>query len=866
MSELFDLENDKRRNILSFLVSFLLGSFCMLVTLLLSNLIFGKYSLTKGDVMYNYIPAIRDLCRDIISGNSIFYTWTYGLGTNTSLYNAYYSFSPLNILYLLFYKGDMNAVTAVCIVLKTGLAALCFNYFVAKCYKVDCRYAILFSVFYSMCSYQVAFNVHNIIWLDAMYVLPMALAAVYKLVEEGKAGALAFWLTYIFISQFYMGYMIGIISVAYLLVFIYGRKREKAENLLIYRRFAVAVLCAIGVAAVIWLPALMFLLDNAEAGLQGFSALKANVVDVYNQLFWGEVSNFDAVFPYIFCGTPALLLVPSFLLNRNIDKRMRIGFGTVIVFLLISCVITPVYALWHGFDEPDLYAYRFSYIISFLFCLLSAIAINHMKEVKLSMMTCLLFVNVLIYIVEMFWQKSRYNQSAVSNSIAFGIINLLLCLIWISLIWGIMVKGSNQKLKIFISGMMIVLAIFEMTANGYVILEYKGRLNGAYDKNHFNAWAECDEILSNALTQDESLYRVDMVQDMNPSAGTYWGVNSMSYFCSAENVKLRYTLSKLGLWSSPRTVTGHGLTPVTDMLLGVKYNAYGAIPSEDGQLMLGINANDYVLSLGFMTAEDGMESVSLVGANAFENNNDLVSAMTGQNEKVFNKIDNADVECIAEGIIIEDKDSAVSYSLAEGDEHFVKYIIPNDSQKSIYGSVVNESSHYDPNTFRVVDKDEIPINTNGSLTISYIKPLYIEDNVSSLLISTGEHSTEQEVGGIVFYELDEAVLQSAYDKLATEQFEITEFKDGHIAGNVVVSDRKMLFTSIPYDKGWKAYVDGKKVEVEAVVDGAFMAVRIEDSGVHEVVFDYSTPGLLTGAIISVFCLVICLFVYRKKEY
>lgn len=866
MSELFDLENDKRRNILSFLVSFLLGSFCMLVTLLLSNLIFGKYSLIKGDVMYNYIPAIRDLCRDIISGNSIFYTWTYGLGTNTSLYNAYYSFSPLNILYLLFYKGDMNAVTAVCIVLKTGLAALCFNYFVAKCYKVDCRYAILFSVFFSMCSYQVAFNVHNIIWLDAMYVLPMALAAVYKLVEEGKAGALAFWLTYIFISQFYMGYMIGIISVAYLLVCIYGRKREKAENLLIYRRFAVAVLCAIGVAAVIWLPALMFLLDNAEAGLQGFSALRANVVDVYNQLFWGEVSDFDAAFPYIFCGTPALLLVPLFLLNRNIDKRMRIGFGVIIAFLFISCVMTPVYALWHGFDEPDLYAYRFSYIICFMFCFLSAITINRMKEVKLSMMICLLVVNVLIYIVEMFWQKSRYDQSVVSNSVIFGIINLLLCLIWSLLIWGSVVKGSNQKLKIFISGMMIALAIVEMTANGYVILEYKGGLNGAYDKNIFKAWAECDEILANALAQDENLYRVDMVQDRNPSAGTYWGVNSMSYFCSAENVKLRNALSKLGLWSSPRMVTGHGLTPVTGMLLGVKYNAYGAIPSEDGQFMLGINANDYALSLGYMVAEDGMESVSLAGENAFENNNILVYAITGQNEKVFNEIDDADVECIAEGIAVEDMGDSIDFSLVEGDEHFVKYVVSNDSQKSIYGSVVNESSHYDPNTFKIVDRDEIPVNTNGSLTVSYIKPLYIEDNASSLLISTGERSIGQEVGGIAFYELDEAVLEDVYDKLATEQYEITEYKDGHIAGNVVVSDRKMLFTSIPYDKGWKAYVDGKRVETEAVVDGAFLAIRIEDSGVHKVVLDYITPGLLPGTIISVFSLVVSLFAYRKRKH
>lgn len=865
---MINLEEGKKKRVLSYLASFLLGSFCMLVTLWISNLIFGKYSLIKGDVMYNYIPAIRDFCRDIMSGNSIFYTWTYGLGTNTSLYNAYYSFSPLNILYLIFYKCDMNAVTAVCIVLKTGLAALCFNYFVDTCYEVDVRYAVLFSVFYSMCSYQIAFNIHNIIWLDAMYVLPMVFAAVHKLVAEHRTGNLVFWFAYIFISQFYMGYMIGIISVAYFLVCVYSKKREKAECSLLYVRFAVAVLFAICITAVLWLPALMFIITNsAEAGLQGFSSLKANLVDVYNQLFWGEVSNFDAAFPYIFCGTPVLFLVPTFWLNKSIEKKVRTGFGIVVAFLLVSCIITPVYAMWHGFDEPDLYAYRFSYIISFILCLMSVVALKHIDDIKVSWIILLYAVNVLIYIVEMFWQKSRYDQSIVSNSVMAGVVNLVLCIAWIGLICWYKSKNTEPMIKNFIAGIMILLAAVEMTANAYVILEYKGGLNSAYDINHFRSWEEVDGILTDALTQDESLYRVDMIQDMNPGAGTYWGANTMSYFCSAENVELRKTLSKLGLWSTPRMVTGHGLTPVTDMLLGVKYRAYGAIPTDDGNYTLGIDANDYALSMGYLVSEDILSVQHLDKGNAFENNNYLISAMVGRSEDVFKKVDASEIEKVAEGIQVEESEGLITYSLSESDGgHFVKYIIANADQRLIYGSVINETSFHNPNTFRIVDKEAIPVNTNGALTVSYIKSLYMEDNDSVLEISAGGNSSQQEVGGICFYELDENVLDDVYNELANGQLIINDYKDGYIDGNITVSGKKVLFTSIPYDKGWKVYVDGKKTETESVAEGTFLALRIEENGEHDVVFRYTPAGLIFGAFVSIFGLLGYFFWCRKAEY
>ncbi len=58
----------------------------------------------------------------------------------------------------------------------------------------------------------------------------------------------------------------------------------------------------------------------------------------------------------------------------------------------------------------------------------------------------------------------------------------------------------------------------------------------------------------------------------------------------------------------------------------------------------------------------------------------------------------------------------------------------------------------------------------------------------------------------------------------------------------------LVFFSVPYDKGWTAYVNGKAVEIEKVNAG-FMAVKV-DAGNSEIRFNYSTPGLSNGLLIT----------------
>lgn len=70
------------------------------------------------------------------------------------------------------------------------------------------------------------------------------------------------------------------------------------------------------------------------------------------------------------------------------------------------------------------------------------------------------------------------------------------------------------------------------------------------------------------------------------------------------------------------------------------------------------------------------------------------------------------------------------------------------------------------------------------------------------------------------------------------------------AAGTAASDSELAFFSVPYSEGWTATVDGKPAEVMRA-DTAFMAVEVSGEGSHEVVLTYETPGLRTGAILSV---------------
>ena len=71
-----------------------------------------------------------------------------------------------------------------------------------------------------------------------------------------------------------------------------------------------------------------------------------------------------------------------------------------------------------------------------------------------------------------------------------------------------------------------------------------------------------------------------------------------------------------------------------------------------------------------------------------------------------------------------------------------------------------------------------------------------------------------------------------------------------------------MFLSIPYDKAWDVYVDGKKVKPFNMANG-FIGIKFEKTGKHTVTMKYVSPYFRLGLLISLVS-VSLLIIYEKK--
>ncbi len=95
-----------------------------------------------------------------------------------------------------------------------------------------------------------------------------------------------------------------------------------------------------------------------------------------------------------------------------------------------------------------------------------------------------------------------------------------------------------------------------------------------------------------------------------------------------------------------------------------------------------------------------------------------------------------------------------------------------------------------------------------------------------------------------------------------EKFYDVKYKNDVIEAKIDIdSDNKWVFTSIGYDKGWKVYVDGEKVETNKVQLG-FLGFKL-NKGSHSVKMVYEVPYLKVGLIVSSISFIILIYLNFK---
>jgi uncharacterized membrane protein YfhO len=165
-------------------------------------------------------------------------------------------------------------------------------------------------------------------------------------------------------------------------------------------------------------------------------------------------------------------------------------------------------------------------------------------------------------------------------------------------------------------------------------------------------------------------------------------------------------------------------------------------------------------------------------------------------------------------------------------------------------------------------KKELAITINGvknKLTCSswkYHNKNYEFDYVlyGSDTLSITFEKGHYELSDFEFYFVDEDLIDSFFDDVDEFYFD----EDSNLTkGTIDVSNDGYFTLSIPYDKGFVAFVDGKEVEVEKVNE-AFIGFPIT-KGHHTIEIVYHAPYKRVGSWISLFGIIVMLGIFLHEK-
>ena len=120
--------------------------------------------------------------------------------------------------------------------------------------------------------------------------------------------------------------------------------------------------------------------------------------------------------------------------------------------------------------------------------------------------------------------------------------------------------------------------------------------------------------------------------------------------------------------------------------------------------------------------------------------------------------------------------------------------------------------------------------------------------------------------GMEIWSISEDAIRKLTRERKTESLREVTCTANRITGKIRVSKDKILQLSVPYNKGWSIYVDGKKTEF--FTSGvAYTGLKVE-KGEHFIEMKYVSPWIVPGAVVSILsgaALAVSFVTSRKKK-
>lgn len=177
---------------------------------------FGEHTLLIWDMNWQYCSFFSHL-HDILHGDaSVVYSFSRAYGGDMIGVMAYYLMSPFNLLFYFFDAAHIHIGILLVTMLKTGCTGFTMFLFLNR--KGQSCGLLVFSTAYALSSYVIAYQ-YNLMWMDALIILPLMVWGIERLIDSGKCLLYTGMIALSVITNFYTGYMLCLFSVLYFLFY-----------------------------------------------------------------------------------------------------------------------------------------------------------------------------------------------------------------------------------------------------------------------------------------------------------------------------------------------------------------------------------------------------------------------------------------------------------------------------------------------------------------------------------------------------------------------------------------------------------------------------------------------------------------------
>lgn len=792
-------------------ISYAFTAIFTMVTLLITVYCLNIYPFGNNAYLWSDADqyfAIEHYFGTISGVNDIFYSWGNVLGGNALSQLAYYSFSPFNIIFILFNNHMIFAAHAVAY-LKILLSAIAFCFCLCYFYH-DENYLMkaLLSTSYAFMGYMVFYG-WNISWMDGIIMLPLMLVGLYKIANNQSILLYVGSLTFALISNFYIGFMLCVMSfIFYIAITLMVNDTFGAGIKRTIFKYAFASLICGGFCAFLLIPTYLSLPSSRKLSLIDiFKGMYLNVTpaEILSGLFTGQINTSDGNAPLIYVGIFAVVLDILFFISKKVCRKKKIISAVVLLVFFISFQNSAINKIWHGLSNNAWFNYRYSFVFSFILLFMAYESYVLVCEDTFSKRDYILAGGSLLAIVLVVIQDAneKIRMVGLSYDILFA-----------GVVIALLIKKYHKRKQF--EAFLAVCIVFSLFCNSILYLKNRGMQSiSAYDQNK--------EIMEDAfqVINDSSFYRMDKSFSHGRCDGNLFNYRGVSNYASTENVENENFIKRLGVQHTwMRAEYNTNLPIATESLLGLKYILTNAINGKGYESLGHYNdityyKNQYTLPIIF--GGTNIDNFSLENMSDFDILNAIWKSISELDENVF------DENIVTDHSVNNQKILNVSVKKSGSVYLYVPY--GEYTTLTIYG----------------MPEDKV-ISYNSEQEIYYVGELNAGD---SLKISIETSDENYNPGNIVCCTENQEIIKKISELVNQQDISIQEISSSHLAVEYTGQD-KVMVTTIPFDEGWKIYDNGEEVATEKNWNN-FVAFRLDGKEEHHIELIYRPIGYSFGA-------------------